>query len=270
MLPSSAAVKSTARDSLKGVWPSVMTVGVILMLTYYFGLFLSELVKTIVPFNNTVVSIATIVIYFLLLYFPLFLGALRWFWCISAKNPNDKKEIFIYFSSPKKYFRTVWFTVALIIRLLLCGIVAFAPAILASLLSKPFIYVTLGFPMPLWSANLPVVANFLEVLGLILFLFLSLRFYLSGLLLVIDDDMHPGEAFYISKLISRDFLMNFILLSLSFFGWFLLSLLAVPLIFTLPLFITSFTIHGRFAINYYNTKVNRWQQNSFVAFKERV
>ncbi len=270
MLPSSVAVKSTAKDSLKGVWPSAITVGVVLMLTYYFGIFLSEFVKTIAPFNNVAVSIATIVIYLLVLYIPLFLGALRWFWCVSAKKPTDKKEIFIYFSSPKKYFRTVWFTLALIIRLLLCAVIAFAPAIVASLLARPWIYSAVDFPMPLWSANLPVVANFLEVLGLILFLFLSLRFYLSGLLLVIDDDMHPGEAFYISKLVSRDFLMNFILLALSFFGWFLLSLLAVPLIFTLPLFITSFTVHGRFAINYYNTKINRWQQSSFVAFKERV
>ena len=126
------------------------------------------------------------------------------------------------------------------------------------------------FTMPLWSANLPVVANFLQVLGLILFVFLALRFYLSGLLLVIDDEMHPGEAFHISSLISRDFLMNFIILAFSFFGWFLLSLFAVPLIFTLPLFMASFAVHGRFAINYYNAKVHRWQESNFVAYKERV
>ena len=138
------------------------------------------------------------------------------------------------------------------------------------MLSRPWFYVTVDFTMPLWSANLPVVANFLQVLGLILFVFLALRFYLSGLLLVIDDEMHPGEAFHVSSLISRDFLMNFIILAFSFFGWFLLSLLAVPLIFTLPLFVASFAVHGRFAINYYNAKVHRWQESNFVAYKERV
>ena len=270
MLPSSVAVKSTAKDSLKGVWPAAITVGVLLTLTYYFGMFLSELVKAVVPFNDTAVTIVTLAVYLLVLYIPLFLGALRWFWCITAKKPYDKKEVFTYFSSPKKYFRTIGFTLSLLVRLVFCALAAFFPAIIASVLSAPWFYSLLNFTMPMWSANLPVVANFLEVLGLILFVFLSLRFYLSGLLLVIDDDMHPGEAFYISGLISRDFLMNFIILLFSFFGWIIISLFAVPLIFTLPLLIASFTVHGRFAINYYNTKVNRWQQDNYVAFKEHV
>ena len=68
MLPSSVAVKSTAKDSLKGVWPAAITVGVLLMLTYYFGMFLSELVKAIVPFNDTLVSVVTLSIYLLILY----------------------------------------------------------------------------------------------------------------------------------------------------------------------------------------------------------
>lgn len=270
MLPSSAAVKSTAKNSLKGVWPSAITVGVVLMLTYSFGLFLSELVKALTPFNDAVVSLVILGIFSMILFVPLCLGALRWFWCITAGKENDKKEIFIYFSSPKKYLRAVGYIISLLVRLLLCALIAFFPAIIASVLSRPWFYVAVDFSMPMWSANLPVIANFLEVLGLILFAFLALRLYLSGLLLVIDDEMHPGEAFHISSLISRDFLMNFILLSISFFGWFLLSLLAVPILFTLPLFLASFVVHGRFAINYYNTKVHRWQQSFFVAHKERV
>ena len=271
MLPSSAAVKSKAKTSLKTKWPLAIIVSTVFLLTYFFGVFFVQFFSSIDNQNlGGVVQIVIAAAYWILFFLPLFLGVLRWFWCITGGHNNELKEIFVYFSSVKGYVRTLVFAASFAVRIVFCAIVVFLPAAIANMLSSSVFYGIIGFSMPLWSANLPVVADFLEVIGVIMLAFLTLRLYLSPLLLVIDDDMHPGEAFHISILISRDFLMNFIILSFSFCGWFLLSLLAVPLFYTLPLFIASFAVHGRFAINYYNTKVKHWQQNNLAVYREQI
>jgi uncharacterized membrane protein len=46
-------------------------------------------------------------------------------------------------------------------------------------------------------------------------------------------------------------------LILSFFGWFLLSLFGIPLVYTLPYFLISYVVHCRFAIVNYNLNLEQ-------------
>ncbi len=47
-------------------------------------------------------------------------------------------------------------------------------------------------------------------------------------------------------------MLDFIYLFFSFAGWILLSLIFIPLVFTMPYFIAGVCVHTRFAIAEYN------------------
>ena len=50
---------------------------------------------------------------------------------------------------------------------------------------------------------------------------------------------------------------------LSFFGWFLLTFLYHPTLFTLPYFLASYSVFCRFLINHYNRRIATTLNNSF-------
>jgi uncharacterized membrane protein YccF (DUF307 family) len=69
--------------------------------------------------------------------------------------------------------------------------------------------------------------------------------------------MDVYEAIHKSTLLSRATSIDFLGLLLSFFGWILLSVTVIPLIFTLPYFLTSYMVHSRFAVANYNKVVSK-------------
>ena len=59
----------------------------------------------------------------------------------------------------------------------------------------------------------------------------------------------------------RLFCLNF-----SFIGWIILSFLVIPLVFTLPYFLTSYAVHFRFAVAEYNKHVEESIADEFPTF----
>ena len=72
-----------------------------------------------------------------------------------------------------------------------------------------------------------------------------------------DESLYLMEAMHISEMISKQSISAFASLVVSFIGWFLLSLLGLPLVYTLPFFLISYVVHSRFAIVNYNLNLQR-------------
>ena len=94
-----------------------------------------------------------------------------------------------------------------------------------------------------------------------------LRFYIAPILFVADENMDVSETLHMSTVISRKSSLDFIYLISSFIGWILISVLVIPLIFTLPYILTSYAVHVRFAIAEYNKHIGNLNNNRGVLYE---
>ena len=89
---------------------------------------------------------------------------------------------------------------------------------------------------------------------------------MAPLFFVADDNIDANEAMHMSTVISRKTSIDFVYLCFSFIGWLLLSILIVPLIFTLPYMLTSYAVHIRFAVAEYNRHIEQINKIDFPEF----
>ena len=176
--------------------------------------------------NEAVGTVLFAVLSFFLLL-PLFLGVIRFFWRMIFGADDSPVSVFYWFSGKSNYLRAVKLELLLAVRALFFGLILFIPAMIVDLFSGSFLYDALKIPIPLWTSNL---------------------YYLS--------------LFVISK----STMLDFIYLFFSLLGWIILSVLVIPIMFTLPYIITSVSVHTRFAIAEYNKRVDKQNSETFPTF----
>ena len=246
MLPASKTVKRTAKDLMRGKWPQLMAVCCIIV-SGYLAVILAEstlqyaLGDTVPLFtavlqqkigNLTPAVLLCEVLGLLLMLFiwgPLFLGAQR----------------------------AVCFRFFLFLRILLAGLVCFAPAILSYILVSPEFYAALGLQTPIALADLWSLPGIFGALGLVAFVPWMLRYYLAAYLLINDPELSPWQALTLSCKVSRGSRAVYLGLLLTFIGWALLCLLALPVFFVLPYLMTALPVFARYAIDNYNVSFQR-------------
>ena len=146
------------------------------------------------------------------------------------------------------------------------AIIFLIPYIAVAVISNIEIYKFLDIPIPLWTTNLSNITAFLGYIALIGTLFLMLKYYLAPMLIIADENMDVNEAIHMSVVISKNTTLDFIYLAFNMIGWILLSLLFIPLLYTLPLFMMVYLTHCSFAVNEYNERINKINNENFQSF----
>ncbi|MBR4123622.1 MAG: hypothetical protein IKT93_04315 [Clostridia bacterium] len=267
MSSGSKAVKNTAMITFKNNMISCIFGGLILIFTYYSCNLISSL------FYYFKISLLGEIVFFLLLFFiflPMLLGLLRFYWRMILGVTDKPISVFYNFSDLQKYKKAIKLQTVFLIKAFVRGIALFLPAILVKLISQEYFYDFFGLPMPLWAGNLLPVFNGLVTFSLVILLFLMLKFYLSPMLYVADENIDVDEAIHMSNIISKKSGIDFIYLCASFIGWIILSLLVFPLIFTLPYMLLSYLYHSRFAIAEYNKHIENQKIDSRFNFSEGI
>lgn len=274
MLPASKTVKRTAKDLMRGKWPQLIAVCCIIVsvylavilvestLQYALGdtipLFTAVLQQKIGKLTPAVLLCEALgLLLMLFIWGPLFLGAQRWFWRLSGGADDTVGGLFHYFGSPRLYGRAVCFRFFLYLRILLAGLVCFAPAILSCILVSPEFYAAIGLQTPMALADLWSLPGIFAVLGLVAFIPWMLRYYLAAYLLINDPELPPWRALTLSCKVSRGSRAVYLGLLLTFIGWALLCLLALPVFFVLPYLMTALPVFARYAIDNYNVSFQR-------------
>ena len=263
MLAPSPVVKKVAKDALKKDHVKSMVVSCILVFAFFIIMLTSSLISVFAGEVGYYVSFG------FMLYLglaPLALGALCFFRRLTFEQNDSVLIIFRYFSSADEYKRAVYLISILTVKLFSVGLVLFLPCIIVYILSSEKLYKLLGVALPHWTSNLWTLNSFLVIIALLGLVFIMLKYYLSALIFVSSDDIDPAEAVNMSTIISKRTGADFFGMSLSFIPWMLLSVLIAPLIFTLPYFITSYCVHGRFAITDYNIDVDKFNSNTTPSF----
>ncbi len=252
MTITSYAVRKTARTALKKNWLNAVIACVAglfsFILCVYAGSFFA------IPAGDTAGNVLQVILAFFLLL-PLFLGILRFYWRSLFGVQDNPLIIFYYFTEKRLYLRALKLWGALALRALVIGVLLFLPSWIAQLFAGSVIYDYLHLSIPLWTSNLLYVAQILRAAASVVLLFVMLRYYLSPILLIADEEMQVTEALHLSVLESKTSSLEFLALIGSFIGWGLLSILIFPLVFTLPYFLTACCVHGRFVFARYNKTV---------------
>ncbi len=253
MMPNNEAVKSTAKAHLKHLWPECIAVCAIMGLVALLSTCIQSVLSLFV--SNLVATVFGIA-YFVFITSPMLMGVIFWLWRVTVLKDSSLSEIFFPFSTRFTYIRTLNFVFTVVVRLVGVVILFMLPYALIKLISAPELYEFFGSQIPAWTANFLIFENFLKVIGISASLFFASRYYLAPLLFVVGGDITPGEAIYMSHRIGKVSFGAFLQLILGFIGWAFLSLLIIPMLYTLPYFIVSITVHCRYAINFYNNKFN--------------
>ncbi len=260
MSVSTNVVKITAKTALKGRWLKAIAAGAIpifiFLICQYSAAFLSEVIGEIG---------AEIILCFMLVFLvlPVVLGLLKFYWRILFSADDSPVYVFYWFSSKKSYLKCLKFIFRFVFNIVLWLVVFNVPSFLLKLFSSESFFELLGFPMPIWMANLTFYTTFIHVAANILTFVLTLKYYLAPVLFVADDEIDTDEAMHMSAVISKKTSIDFITLIFSNFGWIFLSLLILPLFFTLPYLLFKYLVHVRFSVAEYNLHIKQSQQPIF-------
>jgi len=267
-MPSNFIIKSNAKTSLQNKWTQAIGIGAIVFSIFCLYIVLVQLISIPLSalFNEYLalfISIAVIVISAQLFLLPLLYGALRWFWFTSADADVPINEIFCYFGSGKEYLRALSLSFRIFVRSSAILFFCFLPSLIIVAISSPTTYDMFNTSMPYWASSVWAIGNMLTIFGIIMSFILLLRYFAAPILMINDPSITPHEALDLSVILSKNANGKTFSFVISFFGWFLLSQLYIPLIFTLPYFLASYAVYCRFLINYYNRRIADTFKNPF-------
>lgn len=256
-------VKITAKTALRGKWVKAVVAAMVLIFTGLTGSIAAGLTVEII---GSFAANAIFFVYSVLLTMPVALGVLRYIWRMLFSADDNPVYVFYWFSNRKLYARALKLIIVIGLRFIFWLVILNIPALLLNIFSSSAVFESLGLPIPLWTANIYNMVLFFRFAASVGTVILMLKYYIAPVLFVADDNIEVEEAMHMSTVISRKTSVDFIYLVFSFFGWIVLSVLMVPIIFTLPYIITSYAVHVRFAIAEYNNHIKEGMHNSSYMF----
>lgn len=249
MSATTKAVKSTAVTALKKNLVSAIFAGMTAVFLTFVFIFLTSVLSLVI---GAILSNVLLILAYVFLLFPLYLGLLRFFWRLIYDAIDMPLSVFYYFSSFGLYKKSMKLIFTLLLKVFIVAILVFLPVVAVLLFSKGTIFNFFGANVPVWTANLDAVMGIINFIAVVILLGILLKYHLVPLLIVADEEMDIDEAFNMSVVISKKANLEFISLIASFVGWILLSLFAIPLIFTLPYMLTAYCVYFRFTVAEYN------------------
>lgn len=179
-----------------------------------------------------------------LLIIPLELGITRWYYSLSDGISEDILNIFGCFSNRKMFFRSLWLSLNVGVRILLHGL---------RYLALP----AAGIGFSLWMLRSPTAASsFAGSLALVLsgalfllfavFWLIHIQKYFLAKYYLLDGQTTVGKAIRSSVHATHGIRDEIFLFQLSFLGWGLCSLLILPLLYVSAYYSMSAMLYARF------------------------
>ncbi len=272
------AAKQSAKKTLKDKWlmaAVVFTVAATICIAYILVSSLVVLVfrangvwSAIFPskseslFNPRDISTTLITVAVkLLVLLPVILGLLRWFWRACCGMYDGVETLFYYFSSKNAYLRALKATVIFWSASIAAGFACMLPAYITFLVASPDLYQFFGGNMPSLFGAAGALVQLLRRMGYVALVFVWARLINYLPMVVIYDDVKPEKLFPITMRVFAHCTTQTIGFIFGFFGYILLSVLLIPLVFVGPYITTSYMMYVKFVVNNYNIRVKNMAEN---------
>lgn len=242
------AVKATAKATLKGKWLWACVVSIIPLFSFAANYLLEAVASVMI--GDFAIIIGTLLNIFL--SSVLVLGALRVYWHGINGYYSSVVNVFYYFSNINNYKKAISFVLRIVIPLFLNAVLLFLPTIILNWLSSGNFFELFNLPIPLFIGGLKYPAIFFAVIAAILVIYKFLNVFVSAFLFVSNENMNAKECINTAIKISKKTKSMYVSHIFSFWFCILVSLFALPLVFTLPYLIVSYLVDCRFCVSYYN------------------
>jgi len=263
MATSSRVVKITAKTTLKNNFLRSVFSSMPILFCIFIGIYISSFLDYI---GGSIVSGIFLTLFTVFLTVPLCLGVIRFFWRMLFSVNDNPISVFYYFSNKGLYLKTLKLTGVILFKAIVPALILAIPVVGLWLVSKGAIFEMIDMSIPLWTANLSYIYVFVKTLAIILLILHMFKYYMAPLFIIADKNMDIDEAIHMSTMIAKKSSIDFSYLIFSFIGWIILSFLVIPLVFTLPYFLTSYAVHFRFAVAEYNKHVEESIADEFPTF----
>lgn len=263
MTVSNSSIKTISKTTLKENYITAFMVSVIVMTVWFINYNISAIFSIIAG------SIVSTVIYYalnVLFLLPIVFGVVRYFWRLICKSNDNPIIVFHYFTTKTLYLKALHIIGSLLVRILFCYLIFSIPVFIFKLITGTWLYDFLNLSMPIWTVNLSNLIYFLKFIAIVATVVSMLKFYLAPMLFIADENMDVAEAVHLSTVISKRTTLDFIFLIFSFAGWLLLSFFYLPLIFISPYFITAFLVYSSFAVEEFNSEINKINRDDIPTF----
>lgn len=269
MFPQSFVIKKNARNALKNNWIKAIMVSLSLIAitifseyfcgavsnlldtNYYFSFFNPKIALDVKAIADVAVTLLRILLSAVLVA-PAVLGTIRFFWSLTEDGEAEVGTLFYFFSSRKLLFRAIKAYFSFLWRFLLVIIICFLPYNIVNLFTSVDFYNALGFTAPSWLVSVSTANQVLFFIGLVVSSLIIFIFFMAPVLTSVCTGMKMKDVFKNSLLLARGRYAHFLSLVISFAGWLALSLLAFPVVYTMPLFLASYTCFAREVITFSN------------------
>lgn len=254
-------IKSQAKKNLSSGGSVAFAIGGVFIAALCLTAFLASIVASIVSSLVNWVWTAAVTIFAIILlwqsvFAPLFFGILRWFWFTDEKSVLPFEEIFCYFSGIRAYLKAISLSFRIFLRVISILLICMLPAFIVVAASSPTTYDILGSQMPSWATYVWLLGNVLTVLGIIVSFILLLKYIAAPIIMINDNNVSPQEALHLSAVLTRGFAGKSISVIFSLLGWMLLSVLVIPMFYTVPYIFSTYCVYTRSLITIYNSTAN--------------
>ncbi len=262
---SSAAVKETAKERLKNNYVKTFVASLALIFAWLISVNVASILSSV---TGDIIAIVISVLLNVFLVAPLSLGILKYIWKISLGVADGPIAIFYWFSDKKLYIKALKFILHFAIKALLWLMVLNIPSFLLFILSKTFFFELFNIAPPVWTASLDFYSVILRNISFVLVFFIMLKYYMAPVLFIADENANAEECMYNSLVISRKTAFDFISLIFNQVPMLFLSLLVLPMPFTLPYLLSYYVTHTRFAVEEYNLHIKNIKFENAGVFNE--
>ena len=182
----------------------------------------------------------------LIIIAPLTLGISRCLYKAAGSEPTGCGEIFEYYSSLSLLWRAVRFRFSIFMRQLFYIILLFVPAGLCAFFLNADIQYTLGLNLTGGAAmSIRFLGAALAICGIFLSVIVFLRYLLTEYVIAADHSVKIPKGIKVGVAMIKGYRTIFLALFMSMFGWFVLCLFILPLVFVLPYLWACMAVYSR-------------------------
>lgn len=182
---------------------------------------------------------------------PLSLGEMRWFYRLVHGERKPVSEVFHFFESLRRFGRALWYNVNIYVRTLLWSFVFFI--VPGGILGVSIYFLSEEQEMARSSSAIASTGIFLSVvlmlLAAVFYAACVNRYAIAPYLLAEDDEITVRKAIKESIKYTKGFRFSLFWFEMSYIGWFLLCMLALPLLlYVTPYYNTAFAMYARYIV----------------------
>lgn len=265
MSVSSAAVKETAKERLKNNYSKTFVASLVFI---FAGLLIISVGSLLSDVTGDIIAIIFSACLTVFLIAPLGLGLLKYIWKINLCVADGPVAIFYWFSAKNLYVKSLKFILHYTFKLLIWLMILNIPSFLLFAFSKTFFFELFNIAPPVWTASLDYYSVILRNISFVGVFFIMLKYYMAPVLFIADENANALECMYNSSVISRKTSYDFISLIFNQAHIVLLTLLVLPMPFTLPYLLSYYVTHTRFAVEEYNLHIKNIKFANAGVFNE--